>query len=164
MASKLKKSGVKPQFTQDDLGRLGREYSEISAQIKKLEEQKKKLATLIKENVEVFGVKDDKGSYYFDSGEYMLGKVAKKSFNIKQDEAVQVLEDMGLSDVVDTITSKVVNEDRLTEAVANGRISINEVDKFTDTKVSYSVSVVQKKTEAEMPEVEQTVLSAARRK
>lgn len=152
---------VKPLFTANDIGKLGKEYADISAQIKQLEEKKKDLAEKIKNGAEQFGVKDDKGSYYLESDNHIMGKIAKKSMKINQDMAVETLESMGLGDVVDVVTVRTVNEDRLEKAVRDKRITLDEVKKFTSESVSYSVSVKEKEV---MPEVEITNLKAARKK
>lgn len=159
---KLKKSGaVTPMFSEKDIYSMAREYSELSAQIKELEARKKVLSDKIKEGSEKFGVKDDKGSYYLENDQFLMGKVAKKSFKIDQDKAVGVLKSMGLGDVVDTVTIETVNEEKLNSAVQEGRISINEVEKFTNVTTSYSVTVKEKEP---MPEVEQSTVKMAARK
>lgn len=159
---KLKKSEkVTPMFSESDIAKMAKEYSEISAQIKELEDKKKILSDKIKQGAEDFGVKDDKGSFYLDSDEFIMGKVAKKSFSIDQKKAVETLESMGLGDVVDVVTTKTVNDDRLENAVQDGRISFEEVEKFTNVKVSYSVSVKPKEV---MAEVEQSTLKVAKKK
>ena len=69
---------------------------------------------------------------------------------------------MGIGDVVDEVTVRTVNEDRLQQAVSEGRLSLDTVESFTNVSVSYSVMVKEKEA---MPEVEQTTLkSAAKRK
>ena len=148
-------------MTAKEILSLGKEYSEISAQIKVLTDRKKELSDLIKKGAEKFGVIDDKGSYYLEDDNFILGKVAKKSFKLNQDKAVETLKSMDLGDVIDKVTTYIVNEDRLTQAVADKRISLDTVKSFTDTKVDYSVSVKEKE---EMPEVEQSTLMAARKK
>lgn len=161
---RAKKSDTKvtPMFTEDNVKSLGRQYADISSQIKALEEQKKALAEKIKQGAEQFGVKDDKGSFYLESEDLMMGKVAKKSFKIDQDKAVKTLESMGIGDVVDEVIVRTVNEDRLQQAVSDGRLSLDTVESFTNVSVSYSVLVKEKEA---MPEVEQTTLkSAAKRK
>ena len=153
---------VSSMFTEDNVKSLGRQYADISSQIKALEEQKKALAEKIKQGAEQFGVKDDKGSFYLESEDLMMCKVDKKSFKIDQDKAVKTLESMGIGDVVDEVTVRTVNEDRLQQAVSDGRLSLDTVESFTNVSVSYSVLVKEKEA---MPEVEQTTLkSAAKRK
>ena len=161
---RAKKSDTKvtPMFTEDNVKSLGRQYADISSQIKALEEQKKALAEKIKQGAEQLGVKDDKGSFYLEREDLMMGKVAKKSFKIDQDKAVKTLESIGIGDVVDEVTVRTVNEDRLQQAVSDGRLSLDTVESFTNVSVSYSVLVKEKEA---MPEVEQTTLkSAAKRK
>ena len=158
--AKLKKF-TKPEVTAKEILSLGKEYSEISAQIKILTDRKKELSDLIKKGAEKFGVIDDKGSYYLEDDNFILGKVAKKSFKLNQDKAVETLKSMDLGDVIDKVTTYIVNEDRLTQAVADKRITLDEVKSFTDIKTDYSVSV---KVKAEVPEIEQSTLMAARKK
>lgn len=158
MALKVVKKSL---FSADDIGALGKQYAEISAKIKQLEEEKKALADRIKAGAEQFGVKDDKGSFYLENDNYIMGKVAKKSFKIDQELAVKTLESMGLGDVVDEVVVKTVNEDRLQIAVNHKRLDLDIVRAFTKESVSYSVSVKEKEA---LPEVEQTNLKAARKK
>lgn len=160
-AVKKSKSEVKPLFSVEDIGRMGKEYAEITKQMKQLEERKKDLADKIKLGAEQFGVQDDKGSYYLEDDTVIMGKVAKKSFKIDQETAVSTLESMGLGDVVDEIVTRVVNEDRLQKAVQDKRITLDVVEDFTNVTVTYSVSVKEKEA---VPEVEQTTLKAAKNK
>ena len=156
-----KAENIKPLFSAKDIGRMGKEYAEISAQIKELEAKKKELAEKIKNGAEQFGVKDDKGSFYLESNNHIMGKVAKKTFKIDQDKAVETLESMGLGDVVDEVVVRTVNEDRLQKAVKDKRITLDEVKEFTSETISYSVSVKEKEV---MAEVEQSTLKVARKK
>lgn len=154
-------TNVKPMFSAKDICKMGKEYDELSAQIKELEARKKNLADKIKSGAEQFGVKDDKGSYYLESDSHIMGKVAKKSVRIDQDKAVETLESMGLGDVVDEVVVRTVNESKLEKAVAEKRITLKEVEKFTNVSVSYSVSVTPKE---EATEVEVSTLKVARNK
>lgn len=160
---KLKKSDGKvvPMFSEKDIANMAKEYSEISAQIKELDSRKKELSEKLKQGAEDFGVKNDKGSFYLESDYFIVGKEAKKSISLDQEKAIKTLEKMGLGDVIDVVTTKVVNEDKLSTAVQDKRIDFKEVEKFTNTKVSYSVSVKAKEV---MEEVEQTTLSVAKKK
>ena len=156
-----KKNNVVPMFSKKDLALMASKYNEISLQIKVLEEEKKALSDKIKEGAEKLGVKDDCGSYYLDSDNYIMGKVASKSIKIDQTKAVEVLKKKGLSSCVDTITIETVNEEKLEQAVSKKEITLEEVEEFTDIKVSYKVSVKKKE---EMPEVEQSRLAVAKKK
>lgn len=157
---KMKKK-AESMFTKEDVYFMAQEYNELSAKIKELDSRKKFLSEKIKEGSEMFGVKDDKGSFYLENENYLMGKVARKSYKIDEEKALPTLKAMGLGDVIDTITTEVVNEDKLNNAVKEGRISLNEVEKFTNVSTTYSVTVSKKE---EMPEVEQSTLKVARKK
>lgn len=152
---------TKPLFSADEIGKMGREYAEISAQIKQLEERKKSLADKIKSGAEQFGVQDDKGSFYLEDDSFIMGKVARKTFKIDQEKAIKTLESMGLSDVVDEVVVRTVNEDKLQSAVQSGKITLDDVEGFTNISTSYSVLVKEKEA---IPEVEVSTLKAAKRK
>lgn len=152
-----KTSGVK-RLTRGELGRCAEEYKEISSQIKVLDDRKKQLATLLKEGAVQYGVKDDKGSSFIEVNGYVVGNVCKVSMSIDQSKAVPFLEKKGLGDLVDVVEVRTVNEERLTKAVGEKRLTLREVESFTNKSNSYSVSV--QKIE-DMPEVEQSSLSLA---
>ena len=161
----VKKSGkpATPAITVDDVARMAAEYKEISEQVKILDTKKKDLSDKIKEYSEKLGVKDDNGSFYLECGDFITGKVARVSMNINQEDAVKILEAMGLGDVVDEKVTKTVNEQRLEQAVAEKRCTIKTVEGFTEKNTTYQVSVKQKE---EMPEVDtsQSFKTAASRK
>lgn len=160
---KLKKSSgkVTDMFTQEDYFRMGAEYDALSQQIKELDKRKKDLSSKIKDGAIKFGVIDDKGSSYLENEQFILGNVAKKSLSFDEDKGVEMLESMGLGDIVDVVTTKTINGDKLDKAVREGRISLNDVESFTIEKVTYSVSV---KAREEMPEAEQTTVKMAARR
>lgn len=159
-ATKKSTGSKATSYTQADIGRFAGEYAELSKQIKALEEKKKNLSELIKAGAEQFGTKDDKGSFYLEVNGYVAGKIAKMSMSIDQDAAVPFLKKKGLADVIDKIET--VNQERLEKAVGAKRLTLNDVESFTNKKVSYQVSV---KELEEMPEVEQSNLApAAKRK
>lgn len=154
-------SKVTSIFTKDNVFAMGQEYAALAAQKKQLEDRLKFLSDQIKKGAEQFGTKDDKGSFYLEDDTLLLGRVAKKSMSFNQERAVDTLERSGLGDVVDVVTVKTVNEEKLTAAVQAGRISLNEVEKFTDTKVTYAVTVKPKEA---MPEVQTGDFAVAARK
>lgn len=164
MALKKKVTSFKPKgiVTQNDLISMAREYNEISEQMKVLEKKKKDLADKIKTNSEKFGTKDDKGSYYFESDEFITGKVSSKSFSLNQEKAKERLEELGLWDDLKKVTvTETVNEELLEQYVSEGKLDLEVVESFTNVKETFKVSVTKKEA---LPEVEQTVLKAARKK
>lgn len=162
MALKVVK-GKKQKYTAKEVAQMSQEYSEVSSQIKLLETTKKTLADRLKEASELIGVKDSKGSYYYDAGDFMVGKVAKKSVSLKQEDTIKFLVKKGLyNKCVTTQTIEVINEKALEDAVKDGTISQEEFESLCNVKVTYSVSV--QKVE-EMPEVDTShALKAASRK
>lgn len=156
-----KSATTKVTDTESDIGRYAEEYADISKQIKVLEDRKKLLAAKIKEGAVKFGTKDDKGSSYFEVNGFVTGNVSKVSMSLNQEKGVEFLEKRGLGDLVDEKVVKTINEERLEKAVGEKRLTLEEVDSFTDRKTSYQVSV---KTVEEMPEVEQSDLALAAKK
>lgn len=152
-----KKSATKT-VTKAEIGKLAKEYSEISSQIKVLEERKKVLASLIKEGSIKYGTLDDKGSSYFEVNGFVAGNVSKVSMSLDQTKGVEFLERMGLGDLVDETVVKTINEDRLEKAVGEKRLTLDDVESFTNRKTTYQVSV---KSVKDMPEVEQSNMSLA---
>lgn len=159
--SKKSGTGLKSLFSKQDYEKMAREYADISSQIKALDARKKTLADNLKAGAESFGVKDDKGSFYLESDNFVVGKVASKSMKIDQQKAVEVLEEKGLEDCVTVVTTKTVDEERLEQAVASNKITLDEVEDFTKITTSYKVSVKEKEA---VPEVEQSLLSVAKKK
>lgn len=148
-------------ITKADIGRCAKEYSEISQQIKVLEERKKTLSAIIKEGSVKYGTPDDKGSSYLEVDGFITGNVSKVSMSLDQTKGVDYLEKKGLGDLIDVETVKTINEERLEKAVGEKRLTLDEVESFTNKKQTYQVSV---KAVEEMPEVEQSNLALAAKK
>ena len=155
-----KKSKVTSLFTKKDAEKMAEEYSEISKQIKMLQDKKTDLATKLKQMAESLGVVDDKGSSYIDGEDFIIGKVAKKSVSIDQSKGVDLLEKKGLLKCVNVKTVKTVDEKAVEQAVADEELTEEDVQEFTKVSVSYSVSVKEK---SEMPEVEVTTAAKKRK-
>lgn len=156
-----KKKSVVKGYSKSDIGKFAQEYDEISSQIKILDARKKELAAILKEGAIQYGTKDDKGSSYVEVNGYMAGNVSKVSMSLDQTKGVEYLEKKGLGDLVDVVEVKTINEERLEKAVGENRLTLDEVESFTEKKVSYQVSV---KAVEEMPEVEQSELALAAKK
>lgn len=160
---RMKKSdNVAFMYSPDDAQEMGKQYLDVSEQIKVLEAKKKELAEKLKECATHYGVKDDKGSYYCETETCVYGRVAKKSVRIDQAKAQEVLRKLGREDLIDEVVTCVVNEDRLEEAIQKGDISIKTVEGFTDITTSYSVSV--KKAEVAEEVVQSAFKKASRKK
>lgn len=156
-----KESTTKTAITETEIGKCAEEYAEISKQIKVLENRKKLLAMKIKEGAVKFGTLDDKGSSYFEINGYITGNVSKVSMSLDQSKGVEYLEKRGFGDLVDERIVKTINEERLEKAVGEKRLTLDEVESFTERKQSYQVSV---KAIESMPEVQQSDLALAAKK
>ena len=148
-----KKSIVSPVVPVETL--LDR-YSRLRDEKKTIEAELKKLSDEIKEAAERTGTKDDKGSYYAEAGNYIFGKVAKKSVSFDEGKALDFVRKKGFTDCIVTIES--LDEGAIENRINSGDISYEELEGITTTKVSYAVDVKKKE---EMPTVEETVLPFA---
>ena len=134
-------------------------YSRLRDEKKTIEAELKKLSDEIKEAAERTGTKDDKGSYYAEAGNYIFGKVAKKSVSFDEGKALDFVRKKGFTDCIVTIES--LDEGAIENRINSGDISYEELEGITTTKVSYAVDVKKKE---EMPIVEETVLPSAAKK
>ena len=154
-----KKSKVTSMFSKTDVQKLAEEYDNISKQMKELEAKKKELADKLKNCAEAMGVVDDKGSSYIDGDSYVIGRVAKRTVKINQEEGVAMLRNKGLLNCITEKTTYTVNEAEVEKAVAEEILTEEDVRSFTTINTTYSVSV---KVKEDMPEVE--VSAVARKK
>lgn len=141
------------------------EYNEISKKMKLLDNTKKSLSERIKEILSKVGVKDSNGSQYYETSNFILGRVARKKVTLNKDAVIAYLEKNNkslLNKVLKVETVVNIDEDVLEEAVREGEIPMevfeNEMCKID---VSYSVSVKEKE---DIPEAEITKAKAASRK
>ena len=154
-----KKSKITSMFSTTDVQKLAEEYDNISKQMKELEAKKKELSDKLKNCAESMGVVDDKGSSYIDGDSYVIGRVAKRTVKINQEEGVAMLRNKGLLNCITEKTTYTVNEAEVEKAVAEEILTEEDVRSFTTINTSYSVSV---KAKEDMPEVE--VSAVARKK
>ena len=150
-----KKSTVSPLVP---IGTLLERYSRVMDEKKTIEAELKKLSEEIKEAAEKTGVKDDRGSYYASTDNFVYGKVAKKSVSFDEAKAIAFVKSHGFNDCVRTI--EVLDESAVESRVNSGDITYDELEGITVTKVTYAVDV---KPKEEMPEVEEYPVAAKRR-
>lgn len=141
------------------------EYNDISKKMKLLDNTKKSLSERIKDILSKVGVKDANGSQYYETSNFILGRVARKKVTLNKDAVVAYLEKHNkvlLNKVLKVETVVNIDEDVLEEAVRNGEVPMevfeNEMCKID---VSYSVSVKEKE---DISEVEVSKAKAASRK
>ena len=138
---------------------FAREYYDLSAKIKELSARKTHLASLLKDYAGDLGVEDDKGSKYLDMPEYVVGKVAKRSVSILQDEGVAFFKKKNLPECISTKVVETVNESEVEKMISEGTLEPEVINEFTDVNTTYQISLVKKE---EMPEVE--VATAAKKR
>ncbi len=160
MKKLLKKTG-NMEFSGTDIEKLASEYENLSSHIKSLSERKAEISLLIKDYCAAYGVTDDKGSSYVESGEYVLGRIKKDKSKIDVTKAVGLFMYKGLFECYSLQESYVINEEEVEKCLASGELTYEELDTFmvVPEKPSYSVSVVKAASKEEMPVVEQSAAS-----
>lgn len=112
------------------LGKAAR-YIDASTKIKPLEAEKKKLSAELKEGAVAYGIKDDKGTYTLEEGDYVIKSVASSANQIDIAKAIAVLTNLNL---LERCTTRVVDEKQLEICFQEGLIDIEDINSFT-TKV-----------------------------
>lgn len=159
MAKKTSTKAVKEVATKANVEALMLEYDSLRSQEKAIKARKDAISTMLKDFAESNGVRDTKGSFYYSGEKFHLGKVAKKSISFDTNSAVLFFQSKGLTDCVKF--EPTVVEEKVEEHIAKGEITLEDMDKITKEKVTYSVSLVEKEA---MPEVQQTTVVAASKK
>lgn len=145
---------LKPQ----DMTSLLNEYQSILEKEKILKKRKNDIATLVKDYAEREGVKNNTGSFYCEDDQYIYGKQCRKSVSIDNEKAKDLLETKGLwREAVDIV--EVVNENKLENLVNEGKLSMQDIEDISVTKVTYAVDIKKKEQTEDMPEVQQVVAS-----
>lgn len=158
MATKKEKA-VKEIATKANIEDLLLEYDSLREREKAIKKRKETISDMLKDFAVREGVEDDKGSSYFDSTSYVLGRIAKKSISFDKSKSLLLFSSKGLDDCVTYEPS--INEDAVEKHIASGDISYDELQSITKEKVTYSVSVVQKES---MPEVKETFVASKKPK
>lgn len=136
------------------------EYDNLREQKKTIEARMKTLAEHIKAEAEKSGTKDDKGSFYAQTENFIYGKQCKKSVSFDTDKAITYFKEHGYTDCINTV--EVVNEDAVENRINTGDISYEDLEGITITSVKYAIDLKRKE---EMTEVQQTeVKSVASKK
>lgn len=141
------------------------EYDTIRVQEKTLKERKKYLADIIKDYAQEHGVKDDTGSLYCDSDSFIYGATAVKKTTLDEEKALEYLKASKDPEVnACVVTKEYVNEDAVEECITKGLLTVEEVQKLVNTKVSYSVSVKEKEVIEDVQEYELQKASKVKKK
>ena len=110
----------------------------------------------IKEYASKNGAKDDKGSFYCDNGTFQFGQIAKKSVSFVFDKAIEFFKTRGLLNAIKT--TEVIDEEAVERYINEGKITFDDLESITQTKVTYAIDLKKKE---DMPVVEETTVAIA---
>lgn len=155
----MAKKVVKEVATKSNVDALMQEYDYLRSQEKTIKTRKDAISAMLKEFAQREGTLNDKGSFYYEGENFLLGKVAKKSISFDKSSAVLLFKSKGLTDCIE-FEPKII-EEKVEQHFATGDLTIDDMKSITTEKVSYSVSITGKE---EMPQVQQTTAVAASKK
>lgn len=138
------------------------EYQELKRQEKLIAERKKLLADNIKAFAEKNGTKDDNGSFYSESDQFVFGSQCRKSISLDEPKALIMLKDKGFDDCIDL--KPVINEKKVEERLANGDLTAEEIEKVSKVKVSMAIDVREKESFVEVQEARATIAAQKKKK
>lgn len=138
-----------------------KEYNVLRDNKKVIEERMKVLADLIKEESEKKGVKDENGSFIYENSSFIGGKQAKKSVNFNKEKALKFFKDRNLTKAYKEVVTEEIVESEVEKYIASEKITLEDLESITTTKVTYSVLVKQK--EEVKDEVEELPLVASKK-
>lgn len=116
-----------------------KEYVRLREEKKSIEARMTQISDALKQYAEDKGQKDDKGSFYFERDGYMIGKQARKSMTFDVDKATKFFRKRGYPECITTVEQ--INPDAVEELLDTGEITIEDLEKITNTRVSYSIDI-----------------------
>lgn len=134
------------------------EYVSLREQAKAIKSRMDYLSKEIKTYASANGAKDDKGSYYCQNESFIFGSQAKKSITFAKERALDFFKTHGLLGAIKMVET--IDEQAVEAYIADGQISVEELESITNTSVSYAVDV-KERTAAESTVEESTVRLAA---
>lgn len=134
------------ELSKNELYNLAVEYNQLSKMQKDLEKRRKEISELLKDNADKVGTADANGSYYVDEFPIIFGKMAKHTVKLNEEKARDFFTEKGFLDSV-LSTKEFIDESKIEKLLGDEIIKIEDLEKFMDDKVSYSVHVSEKKEE-----------------
>ena len=131
MALKVKKTIPVREYIQ--------EYVRLREEKKRIDARLSQISEALKQYAEDKGQKDDKGSYYFERDGYSVGKQARKSITFDLDKAVKFFRKRGYHECI--VTREEIDMDAVNELFSEGEITEEDLEKITNTKVTYSIDI-----------------------
>lgn len=131
MALKVKKSIPVKEYI--------REYVRLREEKKRIDSRLSQISKVLKQYAEDKGQKDDKGSYYFERDGYSVGKQARKTITFDTEKAVKFFRKRGYPECI--VTREEIDMDAVNELFSEGEITEEDLEKITNTNISYSISI-----------------------
>ena len=119
------------------------QYNAIREQEKIVASKKKEIATQIKDFAIANGTQDAKGNSYYTSDDWVVGDVVSTSVKFNQEKARAFFENR--QDLLDEVTETVtfISEDKVVKLVADGILTLEDVESMSDVKQTHRVDVRQ---------------------
>lgn len=136
------------------------EYVRLRDEKKKLEARMSQISEALKAVAEEKGQKDDKGSFYFEHDNFMVGKQARKTITFDVEKATKFFRKKGFPECIDTIEQ--INMEAVEELLDSGDITLSDLEKITNTNITYSIDI--KPVEKVTDEVTETEVKPAKKK
>lgn len=129
------------------------EYNQLRSKAKIIKSRMDEIAKEIKTHLTSNFSPDAKGSYYTEDENFIYGNQAKKSIKLNEERAKLFFQENNLLEEVSEVKI-VINEDKVSKLLDEGKITQEELETLVDIKVSYSIDIKEKKkeeVEEEMP-------------
>lgn len=127
---------------------LTSQLNAVKQEKKLLEAREKELADKLKEFTRKYGVEDDKGTFNYNLGDFILTNTARITSKLNQDKAVDTFTKLGILKEVSEIKS-IVNEDLVEQAILNDKVPKEILDDIMDTRTTYALTLKEVKEEVE---------------
>lgn len=124
------------------------EYNLLRAKSKLIKSEMDKLAKDIKAYLTSNVTPDSKGNYYEENDSFVYGNQAKKSVKLNEDRAKVFFQERNLLEEVSEV-KVVLNEDKISKALEEGKITQEELEALVDIKVTYSIDIKEKEKQEE---------------
>ena len=129
------------------------EYNQLRSKAKIIKSRMDEIAKDIKSHLTSNVSPDARGSYYAEDENFIYGNQAKKSIKLNEERAKLFFQENNLLEEVSEVKI-VINEDKVSKLLDEGKITQEELETLVDIKVSYSIDIKEKKkeeVEEEMP-------------
>lgn len=132
------------------------QYLELREQENLIKKRKSEMGKFLKDYATQHGDKDQKGSSYLMYDNYSIGSVKTTKVTFNQERALDFFTNQR-SDLLEEVSKEIVfiSEDKVTELVQEGKLSMEEVNSLCDFSTSFKVDIraIQKEEENEKPKV-----------